>query len=47
MKRMRRLFDFEDGFGMLQLSMLLGFIAVAIAIAMFVMSTGGAATVGA
>lgn len=43
MKRMKRIYYCEDGLGMLEISMLLGFVAIAIIIALFAANTGGAA----
>ena len=43
MKRMKRFFECEDGLGVLQISMFLGFVAVAIVIALFAANIGGAA----
>ena len=43
MKRMVRLFSNEDGHGMLEVSMVLGLIAVVIVIALFAARIGGSA----
>jgi Flp pilus assembly pilin Flp len=41
MKRMKRFFKNEDGFAMLQISFLLGFVAIAILTVLFVVNAGG------
>ncbi|HOS18815.1 MAG TPA: hypothetical protein PK438_05965 [Clostridia bacterium] len=43
MKRMIRLFSNEDGHGMLEVSMVLGLVAVAIVIALFAARMGASA----
>ncbi len=42
MKRMKRFWGNEDGFAMLQVSFLLGVVAVAIVIVLFLVNNGGA-----